>query len=149
MADEKQPGSGFGGNNLVLLAVAAASAVYLAWQKPPLEASRPAEVEPQIHYTNGVQDVDARLWQDPFGAVAEYIDAHQNTKAGAPVHDISSLGNLQNTLVLGVTLPGGRSPVDIEERRRLRYAILAAIHTEKYIPADAEHIGYLHIDSSE
>jgi hypothetical protein len=153
MADEKQPGSGFGGGNLVLLAVAAASAVYLGWQKPPLVASRPSEVERQIHYPIGVQDVAARLWQDPFGPVAEYIDDHRQTKpAAAPVHDVAeftaSLRQKEPPLILAVALPGGRSPVAIEERRRLRYAVLAALHTENYLPADAEHLGLLHIDSA-
>ena len=151
MADEKQSGSGFGGGNLVLLAVAAASAVYLSWQKPPLVASRPSEVERQIHYPVGAQDIAARLWQDPFSPVAEYIEDHRQAKAAtASAHDIAgfvaTLRPKEKTLVLAVTLPGGRSPVAIEERRRLRYAVLAALHTEEYLPADAEHLGYVHID---
>ena len=45
MADDKQGGTGFGGNSLILLAVAAASALYVAWQKPPLEGSRPSDAD--------------------------------------------------------------------------------------------------------
>ena len=47
-----------------------------------------------------------------------------------------------NTLALGVTLPGGPYPEAAETRRRLRYAVLAALHTEDYAPADEKHIGY-------
>jgi len=74
MADDKQSGVGVGGNNLVILAIAAVSAIYFGWQKPALETFRPTESEHQVHSIGNLQNVDARLWQDPFGAVAQFLD---------------------------------------------------------------------------
>ncbi len=65
------------------------------------------------------------------------------------LQDLLSSRSRSKTLVIGVTLPGGRYPVDVEERRRLRYAIVAAMHVEKYTPEDAEHIGYFRIDQTQ
>jgi hypothetical protein len=42
MADDKQSGSGVWGSSLVLLIIAAAGAVYVAWQNPSLTGSPPA-----------------------------------------------------------------------------------------------------------
>jgi len=150
MADEKQSGPGVGGNNLVILALAAVSAVYLGWQKPALETFRPTEAEHQLPSVRDVQDVDARLWQDPFAAVARYLaDDPESRKSRSIQHDVSEFVNQlnrQESLVIGVTLPGGRYPVEVEERRRLRYAVVAALHTAKYVPEDAEHVGYVRMD---
>jgi hypothetical protein len=184
MADDKQSGPGLGGNSIILL-VAAASAAYFAWQKPPLEGFRPTELGPQIHDNRGIQDVDARLWQDPLAAVTMHIQSeredklkraqsHSNfdslpaTTDGADneqsdkskpdnFHRISEFlddfkarnRNDNQTLLIGVTLPGAPYPEDSEERRRLRYAVLAALHVEKYVPDDEEHIGFVETDDTE
>src|SRR5262249_49962553 len=81
MADDKQGGNGFGGNSLILLAVAAARALYVEWQKPPLEGSRPSEADYRIHYSTGAQNVDARMWQDPFAAVDARLENGQKDKS--------------------------------------------------------------------
>ena len=47
---------------------------------------------------------------------------------------------------IGATLPGAPYPEAAETRRRLRYAILAALHTEGYLPTDEKHLGYLRIE---
>ena len=43
MADDKQSGPGLGGNSIILLVAAAASAVYVGWRNPPLFSTRPTE----------------------------------------------------------------------------------------------------------
>ena len=152
MADDKQSGVGVGGNNLVILAIAAVSAIYFGWQKPALETFRPTESEHQVHSIGNLQNVDARLWQDPFGAVAQFLDDSKQKTTQTSIHDVSEFvkkSKWSKTLVIGVTLPGGRYPIEVEERRRLRYAVVAALHTAKYTPEDAEHIGYLHIDPNK
>jgi hypothetical protein len=65
MADEKPSGSGLGGNSVIVLLVAAAGALYVGWQKPPLISSRPTDLGAELHDVRSPQDVDARLWQDP------------------------------------------------------------------------------------
>ena len=47
-----------------------------------------------------------------------------------------------NVLVVGVTIPGAPYTEDSELRRRLRYAIVAALNVTGYAPEDSEHLGY-------
>jgi hypothetical protein len=102
-----------------------------------------------------LQDIDARLWQDPIGAV--WRDQAQKT-AEIPFRDCASkealpddgesyahscppgIGN--GEVVLGVMLPGAPFPEAEETRRQIRYAVLSALHVKDYVPTDEEHIGY-------
>ena len=60
MADDKSSGSW--GSSVVVLAFAAVSAAYVAFQQPALVSTRPNEPEYQVHYRKGLaQDVEARL----------------------------------------------------------------------------------------
>ena len=145
MADEKQSGSW--GGSFVVVAFAAVSALYVGWQRPPLVSSRPNDVQYDAYKISADQDIDARLWQDPLNAVTQ--DLQQRQEAGLAdkerndAHSIATrFRDNCNTLALGVTLPGGPYPEAAETRRRLRYAVLAALHTEDYAPADEKHIGY-------
>ena len=153
MADDRQSGPGFGGNSLVLLIAAAASAFYVSWQKPLLESSRPTDPEHQINEILSRQDVEARLWQDPFAAIAREREDRKNNKQEERAVDHSVQKNFPEvpegpkTLFLGVTLPGTSYTEAAETRRRLRYAILSALHVAKYEPADEKHLGYLLLPS--
>jgi hypothetical protein len=145
MADDKQPGSGVGGS-VILLVAAAASAVYVGWRSP-LVSTRPAVSDYEINQTMPAQDIDARLWQDPFGAVGRAIEAKRNGKvdpaAGHCLDDFRSLLSPSDpTLLIGVALPGDPYPEADETRRRLRYAVLSALHVAQYTPVDERHIGY-------
>ena len=57
------------GGGLIVVALLAVGALVIS--KPPLESSRPAIAEPHLERREAAQDIDARLWQDPFGAVAK------------------------------------------------------------------------------
>jgi hypothetical protein len=143
MADDKQ--SGNWGSSFIVVAFAAVSALYVAWQRPPLISTRPTDPQYHAYKVNAPQDVDARLWQDPFNAVTR--DLQQRDAAGPPNDDhlITEFAPDANTLALGVTFPGGPYPEAAETRRRLRYAVLAALHTEGYARVDEKHIGYFRI----
>lgn len=151
VADDKQSGPGLGGNSIILLVAAAASAVYMGWRNPPLFSTRPTEPDYEISQTKSTQDIDARLWQDPFGAVNRSIENKRGAKIdpddGHRVADflaaLESGAESTETLLIGVDLPGDPYPEAVETRRRLRYAVLSALHVAKYVPADERHIGYL------
>ncbi len=149
MADEKP--SGAWGSSFVVLAFAAVSAAYVAWQPPALLSTRPTEPEYAVHDLNGMrQDIDARLWQDPLGAVIRDIDdrSARNSTASDVAHDEAGFDHQREaTLVLGVTLPGASYPEVVETRRRLRYAVLAALHVAGFTPTDEKHIGYWRPDT--
>jgi hypothetical protein len=146
MADEKQSGPGLGGNSVIVLLVAAASALYMGLQKPPLVSSRPTDLGPELHDVQSPQNVDARLWQDPFAAVRQYIDDKRNV--GSKSDSIHTIDYFQEhfgdrpPLLLAVTMSGAPYPEAAETRRRLRYAVLAGLHVLKYTPEDEKHIGY-------
>jgi hypothetical protein len=118
---------------------------------PPLTSTRPTEPEYPAHQLATPQDLDARLWEDPIGAVMRDIDAKRlrdppdnggHTGVGFDHH-----GN--RTLVLGVTLPGASYPEVAETRRRLRYAVLSALHVAQFTPIDEMHIGYWRLKPDE
>jgi hypothetical protein len=150
MADDKQSGPGLGGNSVVLLLAAAASAVYMGWRSPPLFSTRPTEPDYEISQTESEQDVDARLWQDPFAAVQRALEDKRN--GNLDPREGHCLANFQEVvkkrdlseqvLLVGVDLPGDPYPEAVETRRRLRYAVLSSLHVEKYVPVDERHIGY-------
>jgi hypothetical protein len=120
----------------------------MAWQQPALVSSRPTEPEYQGHGIRAWQDIDARLWQDPFDAVARNIQAGpdrspspSNSHLGDPY-----LSGAPEDLAIAVTLPGTPYPEIAESRQRLRYAVLAALHARELMPEDEKHIGYFRTD---
>jgi hypothetical protein len=141
------------------------------WLQTPLEGQRPPSTTAGLRLA-GVQDIDARLWQDPFSAVVkarEQADSagyrNSASKAGsahprhsrrgaAPVRAprglkneiaaaAASLPSGSSVIVLGVLVYGSSFVGAEEYRRRTRYAILSALKTGSYLPSDAEHIGYV------
>jgi hypothetical protein len=122
----------------------------------PLQTSRPAERTGLHVNLNHLQNVDARLWQDPLRTTAEYETQMQGQKG-----DVSLEGSLHavNTLrqalsssdcsVLAVMIPGGSYAEYSEARLRIRHAVLEALGAENYVPDDGEHIGYVKITRDE
>jgi hypothetical protein len=70
--DSKQAAASIGRNGFIWLLALAAGTYFLARQVP-LEATRPPASEKFLPEHHGAQNVSARLWQDPFGAVAEAL----------------------------------------------------------------------------
>jgi hypothetical protein len=119
-----------------------------------------------------LQDVDARLWQDPFAAVADKLastpefkpencpnnevknDAKPEAKKDdgnkkdvkkedIKEHCASPLKGLQSPpIVLVASASGAPYSEDHEYRRRLRYAILAGLSREGFVPRDPQHLGF-------
>jgi hypothetical protein len=72
MADSPQTLANFTENGFLWVLLAAVG-TYVMVHQLPLEGNRPPTTElPQQKWV-GLQNVDARLWQDPFGAVAEAL----------------------------------------------------------------------------
>ncbi len=164
MADDDKKGSpGIGANSAIIVALVATGAYFYA-QQAPLTVSRPPPMETRIQEKFQAQDVESRLWQDPFDTVAREIKkadsgdkkecdgawAARKKPLALPLHCRSPLvyesGKLrpkpQEARLIGVTAPGAPYFEDSEARRRLRYAILSGLQLEGYEPQDALHIGY-------
>ncbi len=144
-------------NNLPIPALTSllfVSLALLVQQFIPLESPRPKTAN-SVHYLYpGIQDVDARLWQDPLTALPQHDSSPYDTGLcqQQPHHDISALacsiigahktsGNKAIT-VIGVMFFGGPYAEDIEFRMRTRYAVVSGLAVKNYFPDDAEHIGY-------
>ena len=147
MADDKPTGAW--GSSFVVLAFAAVSAVYVTWQTPPLNSIRPSDAGYQGHEISAAQDIDARLWQDPFEAVSRDVSAAGN-RVPQPgnffLTDAAGSARAEPALTIAITLPGAPYPETAETRRRLRYAVLAALHVARFTPFDEGHIGYFRTD---
>ena len=144
--DSKQPALNIGGNTFIVALLAAAGTYFVAHQAP-LEGSRPVATETFKSERAGEQDVDARLWQDPFAAVADALAKSpelklENCTDKLKYHCESPLSAPAPAppLVMVVSVSGLPYAEDREFRRRTRYAILAGLNEEGYEPEDPEHI---------
>lgn len=159
--DEKKGPTGLGSNGAIVVALFATGAYFYA-QQAPLTVLRPPPMETRIEEKFHSEDVEARLWQDPFDAVARQIkkvdpeekreceDAWSKKASTIPLHCRSPLvdetGNprseLAGTRIIAITAPGASYFEDSETRRRLRYAVLGGLHLEGYESRNEQHIGY-------
>jgi hypothetical protein len=117
----------------------------------PFKASRPAPTQTAKSIVHEGEDVQARLWQDPFSAVLTH---GRNMASDAPDHGINQLakqivfkanqskGLEKQIMVMGVMVSGGPYAENVESRTRYRYAVLSALGVLQYVPEDSEHIGY-------
>lgn len=141
---KEQSSSSFPTNGIVVALLAVTGAIYVA-REAPLEGSRPPQTEPQLHWTNASENVEARLWQDPFAAVAYELGANgeaDGPKTELKCRDLSKAVDLKrNTSVIGVMLPGAPYFEIGETRRRIRYAVLSGLGAEGYAKENENHIG--------
>ncbi len=151
MADDKS-GTNLASGSVIVAALAAMGAYYLHREAPLLD-SRPAvteaSVEPQVRVQE--QTTDARLWQDPFAAVAKALDKEgkkdpeqrcQGKASGENPCKSPLKSSDKGALILGVMVSGAPYPEDAEQRRRTRYSVLAGLERAGFVPKDARHIGY-------
>lgn len=150
MDKESKPGAGgLSGNGLIAVLLLATGALFV--REIPLETHRPPASDPGMEQHFSLQDVDARLWQDPFGAVARgRAELRKKSPAKAAEDDAQrsaealaeAVRRREGVEILAVMLGGGPYSDSIESRRRTRYAVLAGLNVSGYAPMDNEHLGY-------
>jgi hypothetical protein len=149
--DSKLPNIGGNGFVWILLAVAG---TYFATHPLPLSGSRPAGTDRTLVERVGEQHVDARLWQDPFAAVADQVAKSPDLKP-ENCHRLDRYPDIATycrppwkdksgvpILVLVASTTGTPYAEDQESRRRRRYAVLAGLDAEGFVPEDSQHIGF-------
>ena len=155
MAGGEPDGPGFPTSGLIAALVLVASAI--AVQQVPYIASRPALTETARRQFVATQDVEARLWQDPFTAITQHIEqAPARAPDGTDVEPIfeayrHSAGLMQSllttrpsdTIVMPVMVQGGPYGEEVEGRRRTRHALVTALNKLGFAPEDSEHVGYV------
>jgi hypothetical protein len=109
--------------------------------------------------------VEARLWEDPLAAFSRYREKLKETcptganaapagsssesrcRAAQPANSETfkaAFGGSGDRLTLIAAMLPGAALVGAEElRRRTRYALLAGLNAEGYVPDDSEHLGLL------
>lgn len=155
MAEDGDKGRNLSG--LIALLLLAASAIVV--KQLPYSSSRPQSSETAAMSNGSPQDVVARLWQDPFAAVDQHVrEQARDEQAGiaAPGHqarhteaDIeASMPTVDGgVVILPVFTFGTPYADDAENRRRERYAVLAALSAWNYIAVDNRRIGYVRLTS--
>jgi hypothetical protein len=144
-------------SGLIIAVLVGAGALFVTHRT--LESSRPAQPEIHLEQRTVPQDVDARLWQDPIAAVALAREQAPKAAAGDPARtlpsahssesvrlalvDLATTVKPKNLFVMAVMVNGGPYAEQAESRRRMRYAVLAALRARGFMPYDNEHLGYL------
>jgi hypothetical protein len=146
------------GTLLPLLAVLAGVVAHYK----PLVSKRPTVPSEKTIPVIAAQDVDARLWQDPF-SVAEkqkslldsQIEVGVAAKGTTESHNVCALVELlrkrateapERVLVLAVMVDAGPYSEQAESRLRARPAVLEAVSESGFVPLDGEHIGFVTAD---
>jgi hypothetical protein len=147
----------------MMMLVLAAGGTWLYFSS--LTSSRPPPQASEAYGTIGNQDVDARLWQDPFKAVQARRLTAATTRSSGPVprgepfimcgrHDLEDIRRQivrqqqeaaaqgSGVLVLPVIVSAGPYGELAELRLRTRVAVLEALSACGLEPVDGDHIGY-------
>jgi hypothetical protein len=149
MANDEKPGTNLASGSVIFVALVS-TGLYFFHREAPLVDMRPI-TDARLEEQQAPQEIEARLWQDPIGAVEKFRDrsgtpeAEQKCQA-SPSPEVPPcqlpLDKNEKTLVLGITVPGAPYPEDVERRRRTRYAVLAGLERAGFAPKDRRHIGY-------
>ena len=167
--DQNDKSGGWFGNPLPIVMVMLLAGGLLV-KNIPLESARPTDPERVKFVPTSQQDVEARLWQDPFAAVEKHkksseqavtlpkntlmmLFAPTNPNTSSPSHRLEELKKkikpLNNVTVVGVSVFGGSYAEDAEIRRRSRFAVVSALGFHEYHPENEDAIGYFRIDPSK
>lgn len=153
MSEEKKEGSGLAAAMPVTAMLAILAGMFLS-SSLPYKDERPSVRPLQSNYS-AVQDVEARLWQDPFAAIDGVAKCQISESHNPPsnVCDKKQLyydsANDKDITILAVTLSGGSYQEAAEQRMRRRYAVLSALINQNFVPRDEQHIGYFQPYSKE
>lgn len=135
------------------LAIVLAMIGVLIWKQVPLDPNRTAATDVPRTELRALQDVNARLWEDPFTAVARAkADLTDIAKADRDSsHSIETVcGQLLagsadaefHLQVIAAMVSNAPYADGDESRRRVRYATLSALNLAHFVPENADHLGY-------
>ena len=117
MANSDQQKSSFAPGLIIVLAAAIGA---LALRTTILETSRPGTPEPKSHACKSFQNVDAKIWEDPFACILK------GQREGVPCTHLkkvyADLAPSSNKVeIFGVLIQGTPYAGSAENRRRARY----------------------------
>ena len=134
MAAPEQDKGSFPTFNVLAIVALITGAVLI--QQSGFVPKRPITTERVTHRFRTPQDIDARLWQDPFAAVAAHREQqlkdardkrfHPAQHSREDVFGYLDTSQARRLLILPVMTLGGPWPDEAEQRRRTRYAVSPA-----------------------
>jgi hypothetical protein len=140
-SNQTSPGFTFG----IFLAMAALG-TYLV-SSGPLESSRPPSLSDAEYQQINENQIPARLWQDPFRVVHDYLTKSEDhsmdqLQSDSALEDtiLEAVTNDRQLRVIGVMISTDPYAEVEERRRRRRYAVVSALGEAGYSPRDAKHI---------
>ncbi|GJQ60433.1 MAG: hypothetical protein D8M57_16095 [Candidatus Scalindua sp. AMX11] len=151
MSKEEKDGLGLppiGGIVIVLIAI---GAIWFSF--PNLKSSRPGEKGIPTQVVD-LEDVSARLWQDPFGPAYKH-EGHKSKQDSIHSHyaltkmiagEDKKRSGPEAIHIIGVMVEGGHYFENVEQKRRRRYAVVSALNVSGYKPENAQRIGYILAD---
>lgn len=145
----------------------------------PLESMRPTDPERMKSVSAKLQNIEARLWQDPFAAIEQHVK--DSNQAATPLEkrlmgllalpephfeedtisanantmerlnkDIQTRHNAEhNVTVVAVSVFGSLFYEEVERRRRTRVAVVAALNRQEYYPVNENTLGYFNTPLTE
>jgi hypothetical protein len=134
------------------------------WKGAPLESVRPTGNSVASYEMQQARQVPARLWQDPFKAVDAHVSAIADDSTpmrfielpdayleallgqeGDVAAQEATVAPAVELDILAVMLSPGSYPELEERRRRRRYAVLAGLGEESFVPENPEAIGAFYL----
>jgi len=141
-------------NALPLIAVVMMASGILV-KSVPLESRRPVDPQRLALVHAGRQDVEARLWEDPFTAIRGIKGETPGKRCDEAMkdrehHRLALRKSIENRTargdavsVLAVTVLGGPYFEEGEARRRSRYAVVSALLQTGWEPVSEDKLGYV------
>ncbi|MBI1396713.1 MAG: hypothetical protein GC151_12090 [Betaproteobacteria bacterium] len=125
----------------------------LVWKQAPLDPNRATGSEVPQTQLRALQDVSARLWEDPFTALARAradmrnagVAEQESARSIETVCDqlVASSGDSTFHLHVIAAMVSNAPYADGDEsRRRVRYATVSALNVAHFVPENADHLGY-------
>jgi hypothetical protein len=150
MADEDtERGSSFLNANTLFALLTVCGGIWFVSQK--LTSNRPVVPAGQPHSAYiGEQQIDARLWEDPFKKTEEHTSSESpNSKDNTDnrpklAHLLEQIGERTTSdpvLILPVMVDGGNFGEDKESRLRARFAVVSGLGRSGWVPEDPQHLG--------
>ena len=117
----------------------------------PFKLFRSPQSKIRMLHGDDLEDVAARLWQDPLAVAHDALRISKKEQGIEPLarQIATNLRDNRQLLILPVAVPGSPYAEGAEHRRRIRHAVLAGLAAQKREPLRDEHIGYFNFTFPE
>ena len=139
MSDSGNDGNGSSINLIALLLLILSATGALI---EPLTSARPSEPGSTQAKQDRLENfIETRLWQDPF-AFASRESAVSSDHFNTLRNELKDFYRYKNFSVVAISLSGSSYYEIAESRRRSRFAVVSALHSQRFYPSNSEKLSY-------